>query len=57
MIDIDVIIKLIQEYDVIDNVNKKKEILKLLITNFKECEKNISQRHDNLLKEERELNE
>lgn len=57
MIDIENMIELVHQYETAENVNKKKEIMHKLVTNFKKCEKDINDRYNNLLKKEREINE
>jgi hypothetical protein len=55
MIDIKNVIELVQEYNSISNITKKKEIFKLLVDTLKECNRNTSNLRDNLLKEESDL--
>lgn len=57
MLDITNIIELVHKYDTTSNVNKKKEILKILLENFKKCESDINNRYKKILKQERDINE
>lgn len=55
MIELSELFKILNDYEDTSNINKKKEILKVLLDNFTKYKNNIDDMNTKLLKEERDL--